>query len=222
MSRKDPRQKYILAAAQLIREQGEECVSARKIAALLGTSPSAMYRHFQTIEELMVYASICYRYETYAEMDRIADDAGSALEMYVNTEIEFARFAFTRPRLLDGLVFGVYSRHMGSMMETYRRIFPDAADEKRLYTAAVLNGEDFEAGNKRLLELCRADGSLCIPQEEVDMLNGMLVYMFKGFLKTALDEPDQDPETLVRRYIRHFQHLLRRYMPENTNIPTKE
>ena len=116
MNHPDPRRRYILAAAQLIKELGEENVSARKIAAVLGTAPSAIYRHFQTLDELMAYAAISYRYDTYAEMDRIAVDASNAFEMYEKTEREFARFAFARPKLLDCLVFGAYSQNMSELM----------------------------------------------------------------------------------------------------------
>ena len=58
MASRDPRRKYILAAAQLIKENGEENVSARKIATILGTAPSAIYRHFATLDELMAYVFI--------------------------------------------------------------------------------------------------------------------------------------------------------------------
>lgn len=211
VSRPDPRRKYILAAAQLIKESGEENVSARKIAVLLGTAPSAIYRHFQTLDELMAYAAISYRYETYAEIDRIADDASNAFEMYAKTEREFARFAFARPKLLDCLVFGAYSQNMTELMSNYRAIFPDAADEKRLYTAAVLNGEDFEAGNMRLLQMCRKDGSLQIDDEHIQTLNHILVHMFKGFLKTALEQPEPNVEELVSRYMSCFMCVLQPY-----------
>lgn len=217
MNRTDPRRKYILAAAQLIKEQGEENVSARKIAAVLGTAPSAIYRHFQTLEELMAYAAINYRYETYAEMDRIAGDASTAFEMYEKTEREFARFAFARPRLLDCMVFGAYSMNMAELMENYRSIFPEAVDENRLYTAAVLNGEDFESGNLRLLRMCREDGSLHVDEEQLPALNGVLVHMFKGFLKTVLDQPETDVESLVSRYMDCFSFVLQPYTGKNAN-----
>lgn len=211
MASRDPRRKYILAAAQLIKENGEENVSARKIATILGTAPSAIYRHFATLDELMAYAAISYRYETYAEMDRIADDAGCAFEMYVRTETEFARFAFARPKLLDCMVFGAYSKNMYELMQTYREIFPEAVDEKRLYTTAVLNGEDFEQGNLRLLQLCCADGSLNIAADELARVNDVLVHVFKGFLKEALDRAETDLETLVGRYIDCFLFVLQPY-----------
>lgn len=214
----DPRRKYIEAAAKLIEEYGDENVSARKLAAVLGTAPSAIYRHFKTLDELMVYAAIHYRYDTYAEMDRIADDAGNAFEMYVNTEREFARYAFAHPRMLDSMVFGACSRQMDNIIHVYRKIFPEAADERRLYTAFVLNGEDFERGNMRLLQMCCADGSLQIDPEEAPMVNSVIVHVFKGFLKTALDNPDMESEPLVSRYIDCFLHVLKPYLLKNTNI----
>lgn len=212
MNYTDPRRKYIEAAAKLIEECGEENVSARKLASVLGTAPSAIYRHFKTLDELMVYAAIHYRYDTYAEMDRIADDASNAFDMYVNTEREFARFAFTRPRMLDSMVFGACSRQMDSIMRIYQEIFPEAAGEKRLYTAAVLNGEDFESGNLRLLQMCCNDGSLQIAPEEMELVNSVIVQMFKGFLKTVLDNPDMEPEMLISRYIDCFMHVLKPYL----------
>jgi len=211
MHSQDPRRKYILAAAQLIKENGEENVSARKIATILGTAPSAIYRHFATLDELMAYAAICYRYDTYAEMDRIADDACSAFDMYVRTETEFARFAFARPKLLDCMVFGAYSQNMDELMRTYKEIFPEAVDEKRLYTTVVLSGEDFEKGNLRLLQLCCADGSLKIAPDDLSRVNDVLVHVFKGFLKEALDRTGTGLEELVSRYIACFSFVLEPY-----------
>ena len=217
MNYTDPRRKYIEAAANLIEEYGEENVSARKLAALLGTAPSAIYRHFKTLDELMVYASIRYRYDTYAAIDRIADDSSNAYEMYVNTEREFARFAFSHPHILDSMVFGACSRQMDNIMKCYQEIFPEAVDETRLYSAVLLNGEDFEIGNLRLLRMCCADGSLKINPDIIEWVNCIIVHTFKGFLKTALDNPDMDEEHLISRYLHCFTHILSPYCTENTN-----
>ena len=47
-----PKAKYIEAAYELLVEEGLENASIRKIAARAGTSSTALYKHFDNIDEL--------------------------------------------------------------------------------------------------------------------------------------------------------------------------
>lgn len=215
MKNEDPRKRYIEAAAQIIQQQGMKGVSARKIAALTGTVPSALYRHFENVEELAMYAAMRYQLDAYDELDRIAEKAETALDMYVRTERSFARFAFLNPVLFDSLEFGKSSDKLGTILQEYRAIFPEESGANNLYTSHIINSRSFESGNMDLLRLCIADGSLQVPEQLLEELNLILVNLFKGFFKTVLDHPKTDVEAQVDKYIRCFVSILEMYCQKN-------
>lgn len=84
--------KYIEAAYQIMTEEGVEAISARKLARILGCVPSSAYKHFQGLDELILYASFRYLKGYCIEIDRIASQSKDALDMYRRTERCFAEY----------------------------------------------------------------------------------------------------------------------------------
>lgn len=215
MKKDNPRKRYIEAAAQIIQEQGIEAVSARKVAAATQTVGSALYKHFKNVEELIVYASLRYQEDSYEALNLIADQPGTALDMYLKTERFFAQFAFSNPTLFNNLMFGTYSSHIAEISRDYYEMFPSRRPEKWRYTTAIISGSTFEEGNLRLLSMCMADGSLSIPEQELDTLNDTLVNLFNGFLKTMIERPETPSNQLVDQYVRCFEFILEKYRRES-------
>lgn len=213
MNQEDSRRRYIEAAAQLIQENGIEGVSARKVAARAGTVGSALYKHFENVEELTVYASLRFQEAAYDGLDAIAAEAANALDMYIRTEHFFARFAFQNPVLFNNLIFGRYRDRLADIARDYYLIFPSGVEQKWRYTDSIVRGRSFEEGNLRLLQMCVEDGSLCVDETALAALNETIVMLFKGFLKTMLDAPAQDPQALAQRYMTCFELLLKGYLP---------
>jgi AcrR family transcriptional regulator len=58
-------------ARDLFAREGYESISMRRIGAVVGCSPMAIYRHFENKEELLI--SLCE--ETFARMGRVLDQA---------------------------------------------------------------------------------------------------------------------------------------------------
>lgn len=54
LSRKD----YVVQASRIIKKEGVEAISIRRIAAELGCSSASMYRYFQNLDELLFYAQL--------------------------------------------------------------------------------------------------------------------------------------------------------------------
>ena len=74
LSRKD----YVVQASRIIKKEGVEAISIRRIAAELGCSSASMYRYFQNLDELLFYAQLDalneFRFiNLESEMDVLAD-----------------------------------------------------------------------------------------------------------------------------------------------------
>ena len=51
---------FIIAAQQIIQEEGIKAVTIRKVAALAGYNSATIYNYFENLENLLFFASMKY------------------------------------------------------------------------------------------------------------------------------------------------------------------
>jgi AcrR family transcriptional regulator len=209
---KSTKKKYIEAAHQLMLEDGVGTVSARKVANRLGCAQSSIYKHFQGLDELFLYASIRYLKEYYINVNRIASQSLNALDMYRKTERCFAEFSFKYPVVFNNNLFGIYSDRAEHVMRDFFDMYQDEIPSIDVYTSSILTQGPFSDCNKKLLLGCIEEGSLNIPKDSLDIVNDTLVNLYKGFLKEMLDGTNAvDSAQQTERYLLCFENILQIY-----------
>lgn len=124
------REKIVSAAFGIIRESGEEALTARKIAARLGVSTKPIFTYFKTMDELKdeVFNAACGFYCEYAESGMKGKvPLPGFCERYISfakEEPKLYRFLFLSSRSNSksvslGLPGGLYSSVLESIMQFY-------------------------------------------------------------------------------------------------------
>jgi AcrR family transcriptional regulator len=100
----DLRTALVLAAMQLLEENGETAVSLRAVARRAGVSPAAPYRHYADREALdSAIAAVGYR--ELAERLAAAHPSPSTPEQLASVATAYVQFALERPALFR-IMFG--------------------------------------------------------------------------------------------------------------------
>lgn len=97
---KTDQQAIIAAAFEVAKSQGVNAISAKRVAAVLGTSVAPIFRVFQTIEELREN-TVAHIHTFYVAYLRSAPFQRSAFFTYGRAYIQFAR---EYPYLFDALM----------------------------------------------------------------------------------------------------------------------
>ncbi|MDI1463535.1 TetR/AcrR family transcriptional regulator [Catellatospora sp. KI3] len=135
--RTSTKQRVIEVATRILEQEGAEAVSVRRIAAEVGVTPMALYRHFPNREELLAHvatASFAQAARQWALIERptLVEAADALID-----------FALARPRLYE---FMFTARREGA------RQYPEDFREGRSPTGAILAAaieRDMAAGRLR-------------------------------------------------------------------------
>ena len=73
---------FIQCAEQLLREDGINNLSIRKLADTTGYSSATLYSYFEDLDELILYASFKYRREYLKRVAKEISDDMTSLEQY--------------------------------------------------------------------------------------------------------------------------------------------
>lgn len=91
------RQDYIKKTHEIMKKEGVEAVSIRRIAAELGCSSASLYRHFENREELLYYAELRTLKSYIDSLNRAERTWSNMWDIYVGIWDCYAREAFAHP-----------------------------------------------------------------------------------------------------------------------------
>ena len=181
------------AAGRLLRQEGAEGVTMRRVAKAVGITPMAVYRHFADRDDLL-NALADKGFEELAARVAAMIQAEDAEERLMQNLDAFLDFALEKPRLFE-LMFLV--RRKGA------RQFPGDFQEGRSPTARF-SAEALEAGMRQ--GVFRRDDVWEIAFETGAMLQGLVMLYQGGRVGTSAEEF----RALCHRAFRRYLHGIRK------------
>ena len=115
---------------QQILQKDASQIRVRDIASMSGCSPAAIYRHFETLEYLIVVASMRILDEYTVEYSALIDSNRDPYTTYLEGWKLFNRHAFNRPDIYTLLFWGPYNDSFEAAMHEYYELFPYQGSEK--------------------------------------------------------------------------------------------
>ncbi|MDR1046077.1 MAG: TetR/AcrR family transcriptional regulator [Candidatus Adiutrix sp.] len=178
-----------LAYEKLSREKADK-LSARNLAKLGGFSPAALYRYFDSMENLIAVASIKFMKEYINDYGKLMDSDYGFPEVYIEGWKLFNSYAFVDPDIYYGLFWGEYQGSYCNAMEEYYELFPVAGSKK--YPARFLtlfsSGDIYERDLQVLRLAC--DKNLMSEADAV-YLSRSNPLIVKGIILEALNNKER-------------------------------
>ena len=125
LSRKD----YVVQASRIIKKEGVEAISIRRIAAELGCSSASMYRYFQNLDELLFYAQLDALNEYILDLSKCEKDWNDIWDVHFGIWRSYAKEAFKKPQAFEAVFYRNINRDLGEALKEYYEMFPDAIIE---------------------------------------------------------------------------------------------
>lgn len=170
-----------LAYEQLSQEKADK-LSARNLAKTGGFSPAALYRYFDSMENLITVASIKFMKEYINDYGKLMDSDYGFPEVYVEGWKLFNSYAFTNPDIYYGLFWGEYRGSYCNAMEEYYELFPVAVSKKyparfmTLFSSGDIYERDLQvlrlACNKKLMS---ESDAIYLSRSNPLIVKGMLI-----------------------------------------------
>lgn len=190
LNRKD----YIIKANEMIKREGIDSVSIRKLAKEMKCSSANLYRYFANRDELIYFAQLAELKNYITSLNTAEKVWSNVWERYVGVWYCYCMEAFRKPLAYNLLFFNNYETALSEAIGEYYRMFPEEIDESSTSFQAMLTNPEFLGRDFEMCKLCVADDA--ITYDNAVMLNRIVCLLYKGYLKTIMDKKITDEDTI--------------------------
>lgn len=182
----ETKRRLIMSMYNKLKVQDASKITVRELAKDTGCSPAALYRHFESLEYLIILGSIRFFTEYMTEYGRLMDAEENRMEFYIKGWELFNRYAFERPDLYYRLLWGSYNNRFSDALEEYFELFPVVGSERHpAYFYILLFTENIQ--ERDLLMLKRAVNHNMLSYDDAVYFSITNTLIVKGMLEMYME-----------------------------------
>mgnify|MGYP000842295949 FL=1 len=199
---------FIEAAEKLIRTEGLDGLSIRKIAGEAGYNSATIYNYFNDLEQLALFGSVCYLREYVAMLEQEWKPDMRAIDQYRTIYHCFNCCVFRSPEIYYNMFFGKYSHRLGSVLKMYyQELFPGELDHLSPQMRQIMMGGNMLDRDRITMEKMVQEGDVA-PEKAEDTME-LIIALHQSFIYEAvLDKEHFDIQARNRRFDQLFEYLL--------------
>lgn len=180
---------FIEATEEIIRSEGVEGVSINKVAKLAGYNSATIYNYFDSIDHLILYASMNYLKDYINDLNKEIDEKfDNALIIYKKIYKVFNKHSFKSPEIFYNMFFSKYSKYLDVIIQNYLQIFPDYLDGSCTLVKEMLSKGSMTNRDEGLVKNLAKEGY--IEEENINTVIQIITRTQQSYLYQALMEKD--------------------------------
>lgn len=182
----ETKQRLIMSMYNKLKLQDASEITVRELAKENKCSPAALYRHFVSLEYLIILGAMKFFIRYMAEYGQLMDSNSDLLDSYIKGWQLFNKYAFERPDLYYRLFWGQYNTMFSDALEEYFELFPVTGSEQYpAYFYTLLFTEDIR--ERDFLMLRRAVNYNLLSYEDAVYFSKSNTLIVKGMLELYMD-----------------------------------
>lgn len=195
---------FVEAAEKLMREEGMEGLSIRKIAEKAGYNSATLYNYFEDLEYLALYASVRYLEEYVVMLAKELKHTKTARDTYKTVYRCFNTFAFREPEIFHNMFFGKYSDKLGEILSVYYyELFPlDLEELSDQMKEMLIMGSMQERDGIIMKDLVREG---FVAPEKADYTLELIIALHQSYIYEAMIKKE---ELNIEAHMKRFNELL--------------
>lgn len=180
---------------EILKEIGPANTKIRTIAQKAHCTSTVIYRHFDNLDHLILFASVKFLEDYIIDIQEIINTNTDAFDMLIQMWNNFAKYAFKNIDVFELLFWGKNKETLGDIIFEYYQIFP--AEWKGfdgLFTS-IFFSDDLKGRNQIMVRRAAAMGYFSY--DDVTVLSDLQYYFFHGLMmdyKDCYKEPGKSEE----------------------------
>ena len=208
--REDLNQKrFIQETYRIVKDEGMEAVSIRRVAQELQCNSASIYQYFADLDELLCYVALRFLTEYLQDVAEGFRRSESSLETYVMIWDMFSLHAFRHPQMVGNLFFGKHSGVLTPIIRNYYELFPEDLREMDDSLKRVFLDGSFRERDRHAISRCVEDGYFAA--EDAELINLIVVHMFEGYLDELRGGEMEDEKRLRTSFLDCVRKLVEKY-----------
>ena len=208
--RKEVVTSFVRATIEIIKDEGVESVTIRRVSSRAGYSSATLYLYFEDLNELISVASVFYLRNYVHDIAETGNEDRTAEETYRYTWDVFCRHALNKPTIYLNLFFGPNSDSLDDMVQEYYGLFPEELESVHSSLLSMLEAGSLLARNKTVLAPLASE--LGMSDDDVDLVNNITVAYFRSILERAasVDMNEERKEAFVQEFLNGAFFILKK------------
>jgi AcrR family transcriptional regulator len=179
---------FVTLAYKHLLTNNASSLTVKDIANEKGYSAPSLYKHFKSLEYLLVVASVKFLDEYMYEYAQLLESDKDPLRTYVAVWKLFNRYAFERPDIYYRLFWGQHKKTFTSAIREYFELFPFSGYKKCPgYFYLILVNDSIQ--ERDLLMLRRVPNRKLLSDEDAVYFSKTNPLIVKGLLIDIMDQP---------------------------------
>lgn len=205
------KKRYIDAAIAVMEQEGLEAVTARRVSGMVGMNPANIYRHFEDLNELCMFASLSILKEYLLEMRAQFRKTQDSYENLIQSWEVFCENAFQNILVFDQMFFGTNRDRLPGIAKEYYEMYPEQLEGFDGSWKDVVTSGSFEERCRIALQHCCTAGYF--RKDDLETLTEVPRYLFMGYLHEAMNTPNnaERMERLCRECLSYVKQFFQRY-----------
>ena len=205
---------FVTAAQEIIREEGVEAASIRRVSTKAGYSSGTLYLYFEDMDELVTMALITYLDGYVHDLIETTDIDETPSMRYARSWRLFCKHGLTHPVEFLKLFFGPNRDSLDTIAKRYYELFPGGLQSAEGIILSMLVRGNLLERNRAVLEPLATE--LGLSEREVGLANDLTISHFRTLLMFSADHSPSGEEVaeLTRHFLEAAFFVLRADLPE--------
>jgi len=203
------RRNYIQKAHEIIKTEGMDAVSIRRLAKDMECSSASLYRYFTSRDELLYYSQLPALRDYIKMVSRREHCWENIWDVYIGIWYCYASEAFCNAEAFQLLFFSNINSNLNYAIKEYYSMFPEDIKDSGVILQEMFQISDFHARDKFICTKCINEKA--ISEENGNKLSRMACTMFEGYLKSILDNRVESAQidNKVQEFIQDVDEIVR-------------
>lgn len=189
---------FIDSASQLIRNEGIEALTIRKVADIAAYNSATLYNYFDNLEHLKSLAALTFIEDYTNSLDECIKTCSNAYEINEVVWLNFYRHTFRRPKVFHSIFGKSVSKSHNSYINEFYTLYPELLNDVSEKVKGMLVEENLLDRTMYLLKECSKEGYF--NEEDLEEIYELLFFIYQGMLNQILiGDVKFDEETFVKK-----------------------
>lgn len=197
---------FIEAAQEIMKNEGIEAITLRKVADLAGFTSSTLYSYFKDLDHLILFASLKYLKLYNLEVLKQIKKGKSEREKFIIMWKVFCDISFKYPFPYYQIFFNKHSDSLDVISKQYFELFPEELGTKDKNLMELLSETKLGVRNKVFLKRISEEENKS--WADIDIMNEMMIALYHYLLSKKINVQNQEPQILYEEKMIEYVNFI--------------
>jgi len=201
---------FIEAAAEIIKSEGFEALTIRKVADLAAYNSATLYNYFDNLEHLRSLSALIFIKDYTDELDQCIVGCETAYDINEAVWLCFYKHSYLKPKVFHSIFVNSVNKKHNSYINEFYDLFPDHLTTTSEYVRGMVIGENLFDRTMFLLEACAEENYF--EKSDLEDIYELLFFVYQGMLNKLLAYPSCfNEKSFVEKSSKYLNKLFTSY-----------